>query len=97
MRTRKQNLRCGPVLLGKPSPSLARINKMNAEELIARIDSLSTERARLARRIEHLKIQDPVPQQRIDRLSRQIRRLAALQKTAGDRLAEKQEQRRLRG
>lgn len=75
-----------PILLGEPSPSLAKINKMNPAQLAQRIQSLSVEAGRIARKIEHLKLQPTPPQDRIEELSKQFNRLGVLEKTARERL-----------
>lgn len=86
MRTRSQNPTSEPMLLGKPSPSLAKMEIMSRDDLMVQIESLTTEASRLRRKIEHLKIQDPVPQKRIDHLARQSRRLSALTRAARERV-----------
>ena len=86
MRTRSHNPTSEPMLLGKPSPSLAKMQTMDHSDLLVQIESLTTESTRLRRKIEHLKIQNPVPQKRIDSLARQSRRLAALARAARERM-----------
>ena len=92
MRTRSRRRSSEPMLLGKPSPSLAKMKIMSGEELTIQIECLVTETNRLRRKIEHLKIQNPVPQKRIDNLARQSRRLAALTRAARERMDKVQEQ-----
>lgn len=91
MNMRRPKRKTTPILMGAPSPSLAKMKKMTMEEVAAQIEILTTEAARLSRKIEHLKIQNPIPQSRIDGLTEQIERLVVLQKTARDRLAIRQE------
>ncbi len=83
--------RPAPMLMGVPSPSLARINKMNMADLEERIERLAVERQRLQEKIERLQAITPPPGDRIDELGDQIKRLAVLQRTAKDRLATKGE------
>ena len=59
---------------------------MTSGELSEQITILVTEIGRHRRRVEHLKIQDPVPQKRIDSLQRQVRRLAALERAAKEKI-----------
>ncbi|MBI1337952.1 MAG: hypothetical protein GC164_13470 [Phycisphaera sp.] len=94
---RHQRKRTMPILQGEPSPSLARINRMNAKELEERITSLKLEAQRITTRIGHLKIQNPVPEEKIVVLVKQVERLEALQKIAGDRLEYKKQQALLYG
>jgi len=86
MRTRRTSPTSDPILLGKPSPSLAKMEKMTIQELSDRITILATEIGRHRRRVEHLKIQDPVPQKRVDSLLRQVRRLAALERATQEKM-----------
>jgi hypothetical protein len=80
-----------PLLLGRPSPSLARIKRMNMADLSERIERLKTEAIRIERRIQHLKIQTPLPQAQIDNLESQTNRLEVLTLTACKRLDQKQQ------
>jgi|GEM_PF-1936014 len=54
-----------PVLLGEPSPSLAKIKTMNMVKLAAKIASLREERARMAAKLEKLRARDPLPDDKI--------------------------------
>ncbi len=83
--------RPAPMLMGVPSPSLAKINKMNMVDLEARIERLHTERQRLQEKIQRLQAITPPPGDRIDDLGDQVKRLAVLERTAKDRLVTKGE------
>jgi len=87
MRRRKPD----PMLMGEPSPSLAKINKMNQEQLLERIESLQRESMHLLNKIERLKPLLPLPVEKIDILITQLARLRMLEKVARDRLSGKQE------
>ena len=78
-----------PMLLGQPSPSLSKINRMNIAELEVRIERLRTESARITKRINNLKRERPVPQNRIDQLTVEIKRLGLLRRAAEKRLEAK--------
>ena len=56
-----------PMLLGEPSPSLARINMMNMVRLEAKIAQLVTEQAALVSRLERLNALDEAPTEKIKR------------------------------
>ncbi len=77
-----------PMLLGKPSPGLAKIAKMTTEELSQRIESLTLESDHVVRKIGRLTGQDPRPRQRIHELTMLLNRLSELEQAARDRLAE---------
>jgi chromosome segregation ATPase len=83
-----------PVLMGEPSPSLGRINKMNMEQLRERIVVLETEAARITTRIKNLSHVQPVDESRIKILQEQIERLEVLAKAAKERLEGKAERSR---
>ena len=74
------------MLLGEPSPSLAKMNRMNSTELTAHIQRLTTEAAHLNRKIENLKRHQPSPVEHIEQLTNQVKRLLVLEKMAADRL-----------
>jgi cell division protein FtsB len=81
------------MLLGEPSPALAKIALMNIAALEAKLESLKEEQERLARRIERLEKQDPQPAEQIENLKTQVIRLQAIEKAAKDRLEVKLERR----
>ena len=80
-----------PILMGEPSPSLAKINRMNTEQLQAKIVSLSKEQELVAARIMRLRAVHPVPEEKIDQLKTLLHRLEALKKIAEERLDGKNE------
>ncbi|MEM1211798.1 MAG: hypothetical protein AAGI68_05800 [Planctomycetota bacterium] len=80
-----------PMLLGEPSPSLAKIQTMNTEKLRAKIASLNEERARLVTRHDNLAALDPVPTEKVDNINDLIARIDALLEAAKERLAGKLE------
>lgn len=80
-----------PMLLGEPSPALAKIATMNIVKLEAKILSLKEEQERLAKRIERLVRQDPQPAEQIENLRMQLARLLAIEQAAKDRLTLKLE------
>ena len=85
---RNDNRRQFPTLLDKPSPSLAKINRMNRSELEARIDSLTTEADRVVQKMNRLKGVSSDPPDRVGELTVLADRLAALKKAAEVRLAQ---------
>ena len=89
-----------PVLLGEPSPSLAKIKTMNMVKLAAKIASLREERARMAAKLEKLRARDPLPDDKIKQGEDTVERLSALEAIAVDLLkgkAERKAQREQRG
>lgn len=89
------------MLLGEPSPSLAKINGMNMEKLALKIVSLREEQARMKTKLEKLEQRDPpAPAEKITQAKETLERLAALEKAAMERLqgkAERKKQREQRG
>ncbi len=79
------------MLLGEPSPSLAKIRTMNMEKLRAKIESLDEEKARIERRINGLLRVDTAPADQIQHLRDLLKRLEALQEAARERLEHKQQ------
>ena len=77
------------MLLGEPSPGLAKINAMNIVKLEAKILQLVEEQKRVGSRIEKLLAREPAPTEHIERNRQQLVRLQALEKAARDRLKEK--------
>ena len=80
-----------PMLLGEPSPSLAKINKMNMAKLEEKIASLKVEQKSISNRLAELNAKDPPPAEKIKLAGEQLARLEALEAAASDRLAGKQE------
>ncbi|MEO1236489.1 MAG: hypothetical protein AAFX76_06845 [Planctomycetota bacterium] len=85
-----------PMLLGEPSPSLAKINGMNMEKLTAKIASLREERARMKAKLDRLEARDPAPAEQIQVAKATIVRLKALEDAAAERLAGKAERKAAR-
>ncbi|MEM6458329.1 MAG: hypothetical protein AAF710_02945 [Planctomycetota bacterium] len=81
-----------PMLLGEPSPSLAKINGMNMEKLAAKIASLREEQVRMKAKLERLLARDPAaPAEKIEQAQATLARLKALEEAATRRLAGKAE------
>jgi chromosome segregation ATPase len=78
-----------PMLLGEPSPSLAKINKMNMAKLAEKIVSLEKEQQDLKTRLERLRQLDPPPAEKIAAVTDLLDRLNALHDAAAKRLKEK--------
>lgn len=93
---RMRGKRAEPMLMGVPSPSLAKINKMNTDELVERIAALGVERERIATKIKNLSAMTPRDEARITELKTQASRLTALENVAKDRLSGKNERREQR-
>ncbi|MEM9417837.1 MAG: hypothetical protein AAGA25_02125 [Planctomycetota bacterium] len=89
------------MLLGEPSPSLAKINAMNMEKLAAKIMSLREEQQRMNAKLERLLARDPAaPEEKIAQAKDTLARLKALEDAAMTRLkgkAERKAQREQRG
>lgn len=85
-----------PVLLGEPSPSLAKINGMNMEKLTAKIASLQDEQQRMNAKLEKLLARDPAPDEQIEQAKTTLVRLKALEAAAAERLAGKAERKAMR-
>jgi len=77
------------MLLGEPSPSLAKINKMNMAKLAEKIASLESELQDLATRLDRLKALDPPPAEKIATVTDLQQRLTALHEAASKRYQEK--------
>jgi len=84
------------VLLGEPSPSLAKIKTMNMVKLAAKIVSLREERARMEAKLEKLRVRDPQPDEKIKQGEDTVERLTALEAVATDLLKGKAERKALR-
>lgn len=78
-----------PILLGLPSPSLRKIVKLSGAELQNHIERLVGEANHIRNRMESLKTRDPVPQEHIEMLQRQLERLNTLEQIGRDKLAGK--------
>ena len=88
---RMSRRRPDPILMGEPSPSLAKINRMNMQQLAERIKALETESAHLSAKIERLSQVEPRDDEKIAALTEQKARLAALADVARKRLSGKAE------
>lgn len=77
------------MLMGEPSPSLAKINTMNMAKLAEKIAALESEQAELTARLERLKQLDPPPAKKIKTVTDLHERLVALHAAATKRLQEK--------
>ncbi|MCC6581609.1 MAG: hypothetical protein IT440_14345 [Phycisphaeraceae bacterium] len=88
---RPSRRRPDPILMGQPSPSLAKINKMNMEELKERIASLETEKGHLSHKVEQLSQKEPRDEVKITELKALMSRLGALVNVAKERLEGKVE------
>lgn len=78
-----------PVLLGEPSPSLARILRMNGAQLREKIKSLDEEERQLIARLQRLNKLDDPPAEKIKIVADLLKRLEALRAEAERRLAER--------
>jgi hypothetical protein len=85
-----------PILMGEPSPGLARIHRMNMAQLTVRIERLQGEMSMLGKKLEKLKAMVPQPMAEINAITVQIARLRALEKAAKERLEGKSERRERR-
>ncbi len=81
------------MLLGEPSPSLAKINTMNMVKLEAKISELVTEQTALNERIARLEALSQRPDEQLGRTGQQLERLKVLEKVARERLEGKSERR----
>jgi len=77
------------MLLGVPSPSLAKMNRMSAAELADHIDRLDNEIKALDAKIDRLEKIEPRPEDRIKTLNDQIERLNVLLRLAKERFGRK--------
>tara|TARA_R110002111_G_scaffold14050_8_gene38779 strand:- start:238 stop:633 length:396 start_codon:yes stop_codon:yes gene_type:complete len=85
-----------PMLLGEPSPSLAKINTMNMAKLTEKIAQLEEEEARVGAKLKRLEAVDPLPEVKIAAVKDLLARLDALKKAAAERLAGKAERKAAR-
>lgn len=79
------------MLLGEPSPSLAKINTMNMAKLEVKIAQLKEEQRLLNEKLGRLRQVDPLPAEKIKAGEELLVRLEALEKAAAERLAGKAE------
>lgn len=86
MRPRRKPL---PIVDGEPSPSAAKIARMNIADLEAHIARLKTERERLGVRVENLAKVEPPRPDKVKELQASVERLDVLIKLAEERLVEK--------
>ena len=85
------------MLLGEPSPSLAKINAMNMEKLAAKIVSLRDEQQRMEAKLQKLLARDPAaPAEKIEQAKTTLERLKALEDAATERLRGKAERKAAR-
>ncbi len=77
------------MLLGEPSPSLAKINTMNMAKLTEKIAQIEEEQTRVGAKLSRLEQVDPLPEPKIKELKDLLVRLAALKEAAETRLAGK--------
>ena len=85
------------MLLGEPSPSLAKINAMNMEKLAAKIVSLRDEQQRMDAKLKKLLARDPAaPAEKIEQAKTTLLRLKALEEAATERLRGKAERKAAR-
>ena len=66
------------MLLGEPSPSLAKINTMNMAKLTEKIAQLEEEEARVGAKLSRLEVVNPRPEEKIKAVKDLLVRLAAL-------------------
>lgn len=84
------------MLMGEPSPSLAKINTMNMAKLTEKIASIEEEEARVGAKLKRLQAVDPLPERKIKAVSELLERLDVLKKLAAERLAGKAERKAAR-
>jgi hypothetical protein len=84
------------MLLGEPSPSLAKINTMNMVKLTEKIGQLEEEETRVGAKLSRLQAVDPLPETKIAAVKDLLARLDALKKAASERLAGKAERKAAR-
>lgn len=84
------------MLMGEPSPSLAKINVMNMAKLTEKISQLEEEQKRVGAKLSRLEVVDPLPEEKIKAVKELLERLAALKEAAATRLAGKAERKALR-
>ncbi len=82
------------MLLGEPSPSLAKINEMNMAKLEEKIAQLDVELERVAGKLERMKRNEPPPEDKIKSVGELLVRLNALKAYAVKRLEGKAERKK---
>jgi hypothetical protein len=77
-----------PILLGLPSPSLRKMQRMTLDELAAHIERIVTEAGHVERRIAALReeTENPDAKAHIEMLEKQLHRLKTLEQMGRDRL-----------
>ncbi|MEM1445308.1 MAG: hypothetical protein AAGF84_04580 [Planctomycetota bacterium] len=85
-----------PMLLGEPSPSLAKINAMNMAKLEAKIAALTADRVHLVNKAKKLHAAGEPKAQQLKQTLDLIERLDALKAAAEERLAGKAQRKALR-
>lgn len=85
-----------PMLLGEPSPSLAKINAMNMAKLTEKIEGLKADRVHLVNKAKKLHAAGEEKEQQLKQTLDLIERLDALKAAAEKRLAGKAERKALR-
>ena len=85
-----------PMLLGEPSPSLAKINAMNMAKLAEKIEALKADRVHLVAKAKKLHAAEPRDEAKLKMTLDLIERLDALKAAAETRLAGKAERKKLR-
>ncbi len=83
-----------PILMGLPSPSLAKINRMNSAELTEHIKALEVEAGHIRAKLEKMAAKEPVDEAHVKLLKEQLARLEALGNIAKERIASGQADRR---
>jgi uncharacterized small protein (DUF1192 family) len=74
------------MLMGEPSPSLAKINTMNMAKLTEKIAQLTEEQERVGAKLSRLEVVNPRPDEKIKAVKDLLARLAALKQAAQTRL-----------
>ncbi|MEM1097829.1 MAG: hypothetical protein AAGH92_03460 [Planctomycetota bacterium] len=85
-----------PMLLGEPSPSLAKINAMNMAKLEAKIAALAADRVHLVNKAKKIHAAEPLDEAKLKMTLDLIERLDALKAAAEERLAGKAKRKALR-
>ncbi len=85
-----------PMLLGEPSPSLAKIKRMTVPELQKKISSLQADQPPLHAKLEKLRAKDPIPAELLKETEGHLKRLETLEGLAKEQLAKLLAERELR-
>ncbi|MEQ9459465.1 MAG: hypothetical protein RIG82_00750 [Phycisphaeraceae bacterium] len=75
-----------PMLLGEPSPSLAKIRRMTIPELQKKISSLGADQPPLLTKLEKLRAKDPIPAEDVKETETHLKRLQVLESLAKEQL-----------